>query len=1580
MKLLTTSKVCCSLLVLYICFWNGKDIQAQDEPSSDQIPAGFGVNALQTSENLSSGVLNINLPIESHILPISLNYTTSGIKVSQRASIVGLGWNLTAGGEITRQVRGQPDDYEEGYSGLNQRGQYVDEFGPIIAEGQNNNGLSTVWDSEPDLYSFNFLGHGGMFTLDYERNVIKLTPNNFRITAKFVNASTDYFEFTIVDEQGNTFLFDKREEVTTIRSGYSKSYDRKWHLTQITQYQTGYQVDLAYERFEEYTETNIFRSKTLEDNDISKEKEEPVDEEVDNSWTPWLLSQIVLNETQINFDYSSQPSSGTQQSKLQRLDHITYSTHGVEVQKYTFEYKHSLRSFIPRMMLAGVTKSTLDVVMYQFTYFGEQNGETLLPDYNSIKQDHWGFYNDNTALSSFPVDGANKEPSLPHTRSHSLKKIYDAFGSYQEFDYELNQYHDGSNNQQAGGLRIAHVFKGEENGDRYKVKSYQYDQNATSSGHLYAIPQYSYSTEELNTQEPLHSFVDIKQYSVHRDRSMEQLTDPMGRHIAYKYVKVIDANLGYTQTQFHVFEDDKSVFETGVLDIEFMVYGTSYVSGYDNSESPGPFGSRKFSGSTVGLPKVIEVRRDDEALLSKEQFEYEYDIPDAKNAWGFHFLKVRNITNEGELSANQSQYLTGVYDNKLGQALLIKKYSTSYESSDESKSLTVVTDYIYHSGDYTLLDTQTTYRLGGEAQTQSAKTDYVIMEVDHTDHKKADEDHIVQAIDKRFTYINGEEVSKIENVYYTDRLRLKNQKSYVYESGNPYLIGDINYKYDGAGKVVEILDNLTGKASSQIWDRNGTVVVASINNAEVEACAYSSFEDVSSNGWAGLLPVFTLEQIGCVSNEGIEACKSKCAEPDNDCFALCDRCAIDPVNISKGIFGDYAYQLEKGSLSKYLPANDTYLLSYWKKEGTLSVSNLSANDLVSTKRMKGWTFEKRIITKNATAGAITISGTAVIDELKIYPKEALMTSLTFNPALGKTSETDVNDQMIFYEHDEAGRVVAVRDINLDILSSQSYHIAPFLNVDESKITAFPYAGSSQLFIVSNATWTITDDVDWISVSPSSGDRNQAVTVAYSDNFSDAIRTGNITIAVAGVNSAVVPLEQELFPESELSSSTTSVFAGTTTVLVESTVPWTATVKSECCIDIDLNGGVNQVIGKGDGSFSITKSGTELSWIEVKTYDNEHSIIIWAYPTPPPPPSVLSLSESFIEVGYHLGRTNFDITSNIAWEITETANWFSVNPTNGNGDQQISISYDANIACIARSGNLIVSATDQSDVDDASMTLRQNHDDSFCVSSTTVSTPATIRVDSEVSWSASISTQPSGGEVTLSNFTGTSGDGSFKVNYTHFDIEERESDYATVEVTTISGKVRTVVVQPTIPPPPAPILSVNPSSIDVTYSSGTATLNVNSNVAWQITESTAWLSVSPTSGQDNESVTIYYGINNTKTTRSSEIKISASGSGVSDALVSLQQGFDATSSLSVSPTSVGSAGGTIQVYSNTSWSARISSQPSGGMLSLSSITGTAGDGSFRISYSDNGIDEGGNDYGAVEVSTIDGKKKTIVVTL
>ena len=72
--------------------------------------------------NLSVGMANFSVPIYTieeagFQLPIALNYQYNGLVVDQVPGHLGMGWSLSAGGMLTRQMRGRPDEDAAGYIG-----------------------------------------------------------------------------------------------------------------------------------------------------------------------------------------------------------------------------------------------------------------------------------------------------------------------------------------------------------------------------------------------------------------------------------------------------------------------------------------------------------------------------------------------------------------------------------------------------------------------------------------------------------------------------------------------------------------------------------------------------------------------------------------------------------------------------------------------------------------------------------------------------------------------------------------------------------------------------------------------------------------------------------------------------------------------------------------------------------------------------------------------------------------------------------------------------------------------------------------------------------------------------------------------------------------------------------------------------------------------------------------------------------------------------------------------------------------------------------------------------------------------
>src|SRR5690349_6628492 len=85
-------------------------------PSSPE-PTAF-VKAGVGNSNLSTGAATASIPlytikVKDFTFPISVSYSTQGLKADEASSRVGYGWVLNATGMITRSVKGEPDEFAQ---------------------------------------------------------------------------------------------------------------------------------------------------------------------------------------------------------------------------------------------------------------------------------------------------------------------------------------------------------------------------------------------------------------------------------------------------------------------------------------------------------------------------------------------------------------------------------------------------------------------------------------------------------------------------------------------------------------------------------------------------------------------------------------------------------------------------------------------------------------------------------------------------------------------------------------------------------------------------------------------------------------------------------------------------------------------------------------------------------------------------------------------------------------------------------------------------------------------------------------------------------------------------------------------------------------------------------------------------------------------------------------------------------------------------------------------------------------------------------------------------------------------------
>ena len=193
----------------------------------------FGKNSI----NEFSGKINISIPIYNYSagnlnLPISLNYSGAGVKVNDISSNTGINWTLTTGGVINRIVNDGPDEVLFPTSR-----KYINYNSLITDASENCRPLSQyyielarnneVYDTEIDIWAFNFSGYSGKFYLDEDFNPVYIENEN-EIKIEIIGTGTTNAEkirnnntFLITTPDGVKYYFGGNAcEATNVFSGH----------------------------------------------------------------------------------------------------------------------------------------------------------------------------------------------------------------------------------------------------------------------------------------------------------------------------------------------------------------------------------------------------------------------------------------------------------------------------------------------------------------------------------------------------------------------------------------------------------------------------------------------------------------------------------------------------------------------------------------------------------------------------------------------------------------------------------------------------------------------------------------------------------------------------------------------------------------------------------------------------------------------------------------------------------------------------------------------------------------------------------------------------------------------------------------------------------------------------------------------------------------------------------------------------------------------------------------------------------------------------------------------------------------
>jgi hypothetical protein len=163
--------------------------------------------------------------------------------------------------------------------------------------------------------------------------------------------------------------------------------------------------------------------------------------------------------------------------------------------------------------------------------------------------------------------------------------------------------------------------------------------------------------------------------------------------------------------------------------------------------------------------------------------------------------------------------------------------------------------------------------------------------------------------------------------------------------------------------------------------------------------------------------------------------------------------------------GNLSYNLTVSTpISKTgLTATTVYVISYWTRNAVAFTitGNLGVIPLPG-KTINGWNyFEHRV--SNITS--VSLSGTGLIDELRLYPLDAQMVTYTYAPLIGISSECDAKNDIKYYEYDGLQRLILIRDQYKNIFKKFAYNYA---GVAET-VSLFYNAGKTVTYYKANSS-------------------------------------------------------------------------------------------------------------------------------------------------------------------------------------------------------------------------------------------------------------------------------------------------------------------------------------------------------------------------------------------------------------------------------------------------------------------------------------------------------------------------------
>lgn len=977
--------------------------------------------------SFNSGMISHSVPLYTFqagklSLPISLSYSSSGVRVNEFPSLTGMSWVLNAGGVITRQTNGAIDEESHRQQMPDESNIYTQsnfEWMHRVA----NPGWENYYESEADVFSYNFLHYSGKFIFDENGIPVLLPHTNLKIEASFSN---DDYTFIITDAIGIKYYFggiEGTERTKTSNTGYGVTPPHPpfiptgFYLTKIL-HPSGDYILLKYSNYNftidplEFKEIDSRKTFTqvcplltrdgIGENCPSSSTFIRVNADFKNKVLSKISSPGVGEINLIYTDYTFLPT-GVSSVGYKRLtgfnvadaNGVTRNTGNFIYTTYTtVNYPNGRNPTHTSTSRPFLTQINLGDQKYLFDYYDPDQ----LPVYTSNYQDHWGFYNGkmNWNLMSnegnplpmyFPQANANRNADPQYSYFGLLKKITHPTGGIDSIIYEGNKNSAGND---VGGSRVKYIFTSDKVTSALQQKRIYYNNLSslnTSSGQTVTLLfDQSYETGNM-TICTLSDGGGGQPFSFLKKCGFTQRTsNPLNNFNIFE-----NGHISYESVTESLGGDN---FENGGIEHQYVVDNHDYAYPVLNGiiySAPMCYSSR-FHGKEIRT-KIFKKNGVNYIPLT-EQFHY-YHTSTLMREYKSYNVSIRYLD---ETTSFGPGIFSGIDILKtLYQSWWEKLDSTVTINYDENglNPLKVKKQYFYNTATHLMpVKMETTNSKGTTiSSTYKYPADFAVSSNIYSD-----------------MITNNVLIPLIEKTDYNVSTIVQQSRT-SYKKVGQYFVPDSVRNYYQAGPLNTLLvfdtyttnGNITQHSPKEgikhgfVWDYSSHQPIAEAINATSAEIAYTSFE---SDGKGN----FNFTGLPELDNTSVTGMKT------------------------------YTLGAGKNITRTGLISTKTYIVSYWAKGGSKTVNG---GTVIGTATVGPWSYyEHKIV--NPAGGTITVSGSNVIDELRLYPENAQMTTYTYDLLVGLTAQVDVNNRIIYYEYDNEGRLMLIRDQEKNILKKNCY--------------------------------------------------------------------------------------------------------------------------------------------------------------------------------------------------------------------------------------------------------------------------------------------------------------------------------------------------------------------------------------------------------------------------------------------------------------------------------------------------------------------------------------------------------------